>query len=556
MARKINYDNWSREELEKELRRLKETKYGLVWHRDLPEEKIDVLVNPDARTPNEMFPNEMAGKPFPVLKEIKNKEIVSNKDDQTHILVEGDNYHSLAVLNFTHQEVIDVIYIDPPYNTGNKDFIYTDKYKSDYVIKDDPFRHSKWLSFMEKRLKLAKKLLKKDGAIFISIDDHEQAPLKMLCDEIFGEENFIDSIVWDKKSSAKGVPPKNMMVNVHEYIIAYQNGEGFKFIGQERTEESGKFKNPDNDPRGPWRESNIKSTTKPIDQAFTIVDPNTGREYTNTWAFSKESLERMIKEDRILWKDTLPKQKEFMYEMRNENMAIRSNWGVFDAQSTTVFLKGLLPDTKFDNPKPISLMEYLIKVATRKDAVILDFFAGSGTTAHAILKINAEDGGNRKFILCTNNENKIATDVCQPRLQKVMKGYKNDKGDKIEGLGGNLKYYVCDFVEAEATDRNKRKLVNESTEMLCIRENTFELVQDGSDFKIFKNGSKYLGVVFHEDAIDDFKKAIKKMDGNFNVYVFSLGDDPHEKRFVDVREKVSLCAIPEVILKVYREIFK
>lgn len=557
MKKKIDYDNWSKDELIKEIKRIKETTYGLVWHRDLPEEKIDILINPDARTPSEMFPNEMAGKPFPVLKEVKTKAIETDKNKPTNILIEGDNYHSLAVLNFTHQEAIDLIYIDPPYNTGNDDFIYSDKIESGYVRKDDPFRHSKWLSFMEKRLKLAKKLLKKDGAILISIDDNEQAPLRMLCDEIFGEENFIDNIVWDKKSSAKGVPPKNMMVNVHEYIMAYKNGDGFKFVGQERTEESGKFKNPDNDPRGPWRESNIKSTTKSIDQAFTIVDPNTGREYTNTWAFSKESLERMIKENRILWKDTLPKQKEFMNDMRNENMAIRSNWGVFDAQSTTVFLKELIPDTKFDNPKPISLMDYLIKVATQKDSIILDFFAGSGTTAHSILKINALDGGSRKFILCTNNENNICTDVCYSRIEKVIKGYKNSKKEKVDGLGGNLKYFTAyDFVEAKETDRNKRKLVNQSTEMLCIKESAFELVQEADDFKIFRNHDKYLGIIFHEDSISDYKKAIKNIKGHFNTYTFSMTDDPHKEEFADVADKVTLCAIPDVILKVYREIFK
>ena len=119
-----------------------------------------------------------------------------------------------------------------------------------------------------------------------------------------------------------------------------------------------------------------------------------------------------------------------------------------------------------------------------------------------------------------------------------------------------MKYYTCDFVEAEPTDKNKRKLVNESAEMLCIRENAFELIQGNGDFKIFRNNDKYLGIVFHEDAIDDFKKAIKKIDGHFNTYVFSLGDDPHEKQFEDVKDKVTLCAIPEVILKVYREIFK
>lgn len=166
-AKKIDYGKWSKDELIKEITRIKGTTYGLVWHRDLPEEKIDVLINPDARTPSEMFPNEMAGKPFPVLKEAKTKAIQTDDTKPVNILIEGDNYHSLAVLNFTHQAAIDLIYIDPPYNTGNKDFVYNDK----FIDQEDPFRHSKWLAFMEKRLKLARNLLTKDGAIFISIDE-------------------------------------------------------------------------------------------------------------------------------------------------------------------------------------------------------------------------------------------------------------------------------------------------------------------------------------------------------------------------------------------------
>ena len=541
------YKNHSREELIDELETLKKKKYGLIWDKENSQEMLDAFVN------WENVPENFTPKQFPILKEVKNKEIETDKSKPNNLLIEGDNYHSLAVLNFTHQNKIDVIYIDPPYNTGNKDFIYNDK----FIDKEDPFRHSKWLSFMERRLRLAHRLLKNTGVIFISIDDHEQAQLKLLCDEIFGEKNFIDSIVWDKKSSAKGVPPKNMMVNVHEYIIAYQKGDGFQFVGQERTEESGKFKNPDNDPRGPWRESNIKSTIKPIDQAFTIVDPNTGKEYTNTWAFSKKSLERMIKEERILWKDTLPKQKEFMQEMRNENMAIRSNWGVFDAQSTTVFLKELLPNIKFDNPKPISLMEYLVKVAIRKDATILDFFAGSGTTAHAVLKTNTEDGGTRKFILCTNNENKIATDVCYPRVEKVINGYKNSKGEKVTGLGGNLKYFKTDFVGSDSTDKNKRDLVNKSTEMICIKEDIFDLVADGGlDYRIYQKGKKFLGVIFELDAIADFKKEAEKHKGNFVVYCFSYTEVTPEKEFKGLKNKYVLKPIPAVILRIYLEIFK
>ena len=254
--------------------------------------------------------------------------------------------------------------------------------------------------------------------------------------EIFGEENFIDAIVWDKKASAKGVPPRNMMVNVHEYIVAYSKNGTFRFIGERRTAESGGFKNPDNDPRGPWRMSNIKSTTKPIEEAFTIVDPNTGKEYTNTWAFSRESLEQMIKEDRILWKETLPKQKEFLYEMTNENMAIKSNWGVFDAQSTTVFLKNLIPQVHFDNPKPINLMKYLISVAMRDGDTVLDFFSGSGTTAHAVMQINAEDNGNRKFIMVQIPE------PCDEKTEAYKAGFKSicDIGEeRIRRVGKQIK---------------------------------------------------------------------------------------------------------------------
>ncbi len=279
--------------------------------------------------------------------------------------------------------------------------------------------HTDWLNMIYPRLKVARDLLTEDGAIFISIDEHEHSNLLSVMNEIFGEVNYVDSIVWDKKASAKGVPPQSMMVNVHEYIVVYRKSQGFKFIGEKRDAEKDGFKNPDNDPRGPWRESNIKSTIKPIEDAFTIEDPNTGKQYTNTWAFSKESLERMILENRILWKESLPKQKEFMYELTNENKAIKSSWGVFDAQSTTVFLKHLIPEVKFDNPKPINLMNYLVEVALGKDTTILDFFSGSATTAHAVMKLNAEDGGNRKFIMVQLPEK---TDE---KSEAYKAGYKN-----------------------------------------------------------------------------------------------------------------------------------
>lgn len=337
-------------------------------------------------------------------------------DNTENLYIEGDNLEVLKLLREDYLGKIKIIYIDPPYNTGN-DFIYYDDYReniNNYVsnsgqIDENGNRlvqntesngrfHSDWLNMIYPRLRVARDLLTNDGAIFISIDEHEHANLLKVMFEIFGKENYIDSIVWDKKASAKGVPPRNLMVNVHEYIVAFQKSDEFKFIGEQRNAEEDGFKNPDNDPRGPWRVSNIKSTTKPIEEAFTITDPETGRQYTNTWAFSKESLDKMIKEKRILWKESLPKQKEFLYEMTNENKAIKSNWGVFDAQSTTVFLKRLLPQVHFDNPKPINLMKYLVKVSL-DEGILLDFFSGSATTAQAIMENNEEDGKKRQFIL-------------------------------------------------------------------------------------------------------------------------------------------------------------
>lgn len=375
-------------------------------------------------------------------------------ENTENLYIEGDNLEVLKLLQESYLGKVKMIYIDPPYNTGN-DFIYRDNFtktNNEYddqsgIFDDDSNRlfrnsdtngrfHSDWCSMIYSRLIIARNLLSDDGVILISIDEHEHSNLLSIMNEIFGEANYIDSIVWDKKSSAKGVPPRNMMVNVHEYIVAYQKSDKFKFVGEKRDEEADGFKNPDNDPRGPWRESNIKSTTKPIEDAFTITDPNTGREYTNTWAFSRESIERMIQENRILWKDTLPKQKEFMYEMTNENKAIKSSWGVFDAQSTTVFLKHLIPEVKFDNPKPINLMKYLINVSVDRGDLVLDLFSGSATTADAIMRVNAEDDGNRKFIMVQIpekiNEGTEAFKAGYPNICEIGKERIRRVGKKIK----------------------------------------------------------------------------------------------------------------------------
>lgn len=558
MAKKIDYDIWSKDELVKEIKRIKEITYGLVWHRDLPEEKIDILINPDARTPNEMFPNEMAGKPFPVLREVKNKAIESDKSKFVNLLIEGDNYHSLAVLNFTHHEAIDLIYIDPPYNTGNNDFIYNDK----YVDREDSFRHSKWLSFMEKRLKLSKNLLKQDGLIFISIDDNEQAPLKMLCDEIFGHQNFIANFIWQRTKT----PPRlsKNVARIHDYILCYAKDTDSAQLNKKALNEEyvrKTYKNPDNDPRGQWRLVPLLQPESSANKKFSIKMPD-GRVITGKWRCSLETFNRYVAEKLlVVSKDGSPNRKLFLSE--NDGQIV-DTWldDIATNEEGSKEIENIFGSNAFFSaPKPVNLIKYILKIGSKENSIILDFFAGSGTTGHAVLELNKEDGGKRSFILCTNNgdeksEHKIATDVCYPRIKKVIKGYKKVNRDSEQALGGNLKYFVTDFVEAEPTDKNKRKLVKESTDMLCILENAFELIQETPEFKIFKNTDKYVGVIFYEEAIEDYKKAVKKINGHFNTYVFSMGDDPHTKKFADVKSKVTLCAIPEIILKVYREIFK
>lgn len=577
--RQIDYTSWSKDELIKEIKRIKETTYGLVWHRDVPQEKIDVLINPDARTPEEMFANEVAGKPFPVLKEVGDKEVFSNKNNQTHILIEGDNYHSLAVLNFTHQEAIDVIYIDPPYNTGTNDFIYND----DYIDKEDPFRHSKWLSFMERRLRLARNLLKNNGVIFVSIGEDEFAQLKLLMDDpdIFGEKNFVTCISRVAKTASN---LGKYFASSVDYILVYAKNidllDGFKDEVDaslyKKEDEKGKYRDDVAFYQASQKDlrPNQKYFVECPDGVMTLppcsIQDEIMREGDGRWRWSKETY--LANKDLLVFKKT---KTSPLLDARGQ----KAEWNIYTkSYLSDREIDGTIPRNyldnyinrkgadhikkmgiKFDFSKPVELIEHLLKIVNKnKNITVVDFMAGSGTTGEAVLRFNKKDGGNRRFILCTNNENGIATDVCYPRLQKVMKGYKNNTDVKVEGLGGNLKYYTAyDFVESEPSDKNKHKLVNKCTEMLCIKEGIYDLVNDTDSYKILKShDERYLGIIFYEDAIDEYKEAIKKIDNSINTYVFSLGDDPHTTQFSDVADKVVVQAIPEIILKVYQEIFR
>jgi len=565
MANK-KYDDYTKEELVAELETLKKKKYGLIWDKKNSQEMLDAFVN------WENVPEDFVPKQFPVLKEIKNKEIKNGKDKPINLLIEGDNYHSLAVLNFTHQNKVDVIYIDPPYNTGNKDFIFNDTFLDKkghkFVEKEDPWRHSKWLSFMEKRLVLSKKLLKRTGIIFISIDDNEIAQLKLLCDEVFGEQNFITNFLWRRTKT----PPRlsKNVARVHDYILCYAKDIIFAQLNKiplsaEYIKKT--YKNSDNDPRGIWRLVPLLQPDSSANKEFSIIMPD-GRSIKGKWRCSKETFDQYVKDNRlVVSKDGSPNRKLFLSEIDGQ---IVDTW-LDDIATNEMASKEIEEffgtNAYFSSPKPTDLIKFIVKIGGKENLTILDFFAGSGTTGQAVLELNNEDGGNRKFILCTNNEeinnngskikHKICTDVCYPRVEKVINGYKNSKGKKIAGLGGNLKYFKTDFVSSDSTDKNKRDLVNKSAEMICIKEDIFDLAVDGGlDFKIYQNGKKFLGVIFDIDAIADFKKEAEKHKGNFVIYCFSYTEATPEKEFKGLKNKYILKPIPAVILRIYLEIFK
>lgn len=224
----------------------------------------------------------------------------------------------------------------------------------------------------------------------------------------------------------------------------------------------------------------------------------------------------------------------------------------------TELVHEIVPESHFDFPKSIWNTYDCIAPALygRKDAVILDFFAGSGTTGHAVMILNSEDDGKRQFILCTNNENDICTDVCYPRVKKVIEGYKNSKGEAVEDLGGNLKYYKTSFVPAAPTDKNKERLTKQSVEMLTLKEGTFEKLTENPSYVIYRNSDKYTGIIFDQLSFDQFKKAVASVNIPISLYIFSLADDDFSDDFADMRGLIKICAIPESILRVYRRIFR
>ena len=547
----------------------KQKKYGLVWE-DKPE---DV--------------EERLREELPVLIEDTGKAIVSeDADAPNHILIEGDNLEALTALAYTHEGKIDVIYIDPPYNTGNKDFVYNDQ----FVDKEDSYRHSKWLSFISKRLRIAKRLLSDKGVIFISIDDNEQAQLKLLCDEVFGGNNFIANLIWQKKT---GAADANGIATITEYILVYcltpLNAKNiFSYNRQAFDIKRYRFTDEFENIRGPFYYDSLDRGSIQYSDGLnygieapdgSMIFPNGRNTFANdgwTWKWSKEKVEWGIKNKFIEIVPTSKKKNGWAVKYKiylnvdNEGNIIQKSVpyknlisGILNADAAND-IKNIFNSKVFSYAKPMELIKFFINLIASNKGTILDFFAGSGTTLHATMLLNAEDGGKRKCILVTNNENNICEEVTYERNRRVIQGYTTPKGEEVSGLSGNtLRYYKTDFISRDRTPRNMRALVAASTDLLCIKNDIYKeakLAGRNINPKIaryFAEGDRSMLVIYDERAISAITEILGTVEPGkekIKVYVFSAGSYAYDDEFEEVADKVELCALPDAIYQAYQKV--
>ena len=448
-----SFDEKSLIELNEIENELNGKKYGLVWEEH--EEDVDVQMRNN----------------IPVFTEVKDKEVQLVDGGGYNFLLEGDNLHSLYLLEKTHKGKIDVIYIDPPYNTGRNDFVYND----DKIGEDDGFRHSKWISFMEKRLRMASKLMSEKGVIFISIDDREQANLKLLCDEVFSSTNFICEFIWTNNEGGGGSDSKFIKTK-HEYVLCYSKDINNFHTKNVPIEDEERYRLEDEyvNERGKYQLVKLSSASiqysTSLDYEIKMPDGTIVHPVDNTdknracWRWSKKKLQWGLDNGFIVYKKDKKQQwqvytKQYVNCDKDGNIVKRTKTPLalidkFSSTQASNKLIELFGDKRFNYPKPVDLIKWLIDRNVVCNC-ILDFFAGSGTTAQAVLELNKEDGGNRKFILCTNNENQICEEVTMPRIKTVITGKRADGSKYSEGLTANLKYFKTDFVSKNSKNLSK-----------------------------------------------------------------------------------------------------
>lgn len=494
---------------------LTKKKYGLIWEEH--EERVD----------------EELKTQVPTFEEVKEKEIISNENDSFNFLLEGDNLHSLYLLKKTHKGKIDVIYIDPPYNTGVNDFIYDDK----RIDNEDGYRHSKWISFMNKRLAVAKELMTENGIIFISIDDNEQAQLRLLCDDIFGEQNFVGNIVWEKRTKCQNTKTaKYMLQSKTESIFVYKNKlTKYEFcLNFEAKREYPEKDENGNEYRleklGEMSASGMRGRNTMIFDIDGIL-PKQG----NQWKYGKDTVEEYRNRG-----DLVIKNGKVYFKIRpdDEEEKLKPFWSLIlkdigTAETAKTELNAILGTKEhgFETVKPVKLIKELLYhvIGNNKKAIVLDFFAGSGTTAQAVLELNKEDKGNRKFILCTNNENEICEEITYQRLVKVNYGT-----PKIEPNKFNLKYYKTAYIPRLNTEEENIQ------ENLLL--NIKKLIQLENGISI---DDKKIRVILTEEEIDRFSLNGNELTECEKIYISSdiLLTLKQEKAFRE--NNIKIFIIPE-----------
>jgi len=537
------------------------------------------------------------------------KRSIESKDGKpTHILIEGDNYHALTCLNYTHKEKIDVIYIDPPYNTGSDGFRYKDKRILDKypdgtdAPKDSPYRHSYWLSFMKKRIELAKNLLTDNGVMFISIGNDEVAQLKLLCDEIFVEKDAHNVIHWKKNQKPQNA--SSTLSESAEYILVYYKNKPIKLVRSmagTRNDERGSYKpSPlftfddrkrriQTIPKGTpveyskWEKGRLQAVRNKLAYIDILDNPiikdgvlvnNVRVEGQWRKTDTNGELQKVIEDNRLFINSNgFPNEKSYRDE---ESKNVHTNLWLdagYNELGKQLLDEILGQDNVFPYPKPIELIKEILRSINNQNAIVLDFFAGSGTTGHAVMDINKEDDGTRQFILVTNNENNIMSEVCYPRIKNVINGYsysgrekqvlyekritltdiknsekileeietitENNKNlkdwDKIsksidggilkvygekdvkgwkDGLGNSIKYYRTNFIGENnilhSTDKDKLELAHNAGELLAIAEDTLYEQKKNKYYQIFNDKSRFTAIYFREE-MDKYDEFIQEI---------------------------------------------
>lgn len=574
-------------------------RYGLLWE-DQPEHEVDLA--------------ERQGM-HPLLSMRANDGLLSHPNKPVHALIQGDNYHALKVLNYTHTRKVDVIYIDPPYNTGNKDFRYNDS----FVEKDDGFRHSKWLSFMEKRLQLAKSLLKDTGVLFISIDENERAALELLCTEEL-RFRMLGEIIWDKRSQKGGAAA---ISTSHEHILVFANPgfTGFNEVPKPNAEamhaaakrlvkqhkdlevaqkEFNAWLRQNSIPAAEAAYNSIEVSSGKIRlyQGTSLAKPdNKGYRYdilhkktgypcampANGWVMPEYTYKEWDAAGRIIYGEdetTQPRKKLHLDENMTEKVRsifVHSKGGVSDLRDLNCGL-----DNKFSYPKPLGLLKHLLGLLPN-DVTVLDFFAGSGTTAHAVMQLNAQDSGTRQCILITNDEGEfkddkgevlpggICTHVTRPRLARVIKGYQNAKGVAVPGLGQNLVHMETSMYCPKTNERGVyveyKQFLIEAIDLLRFKEgalveekpfhagdkNTWDEEQPWGVYSSL-DGSKKLVVLLDENFIEDCASYVGTLSGEVALYPFTYEEDMSAQELCNDMPNVTVHPVPGNLLKTYRRL--